>query len=114
MTTTTTRNEYVSGLKKQLDAWNADMARWQAKADAAQAGIKERYRRELDVLGAQRELAVYNLKQLEGASVEAWAELRQGVDDAWERMRLAAAAAGSCFEPLAAKKPPQARPAARK
>lgn len=109
----TTRTEYVAGLKQQLDAWNADMARWQAKADAAQAGIKERYRRELDVLDAQRELAVYNLKQLEGASLEAWAELRQGVDEAWERMRLAAAAAGSCFEPLA-KKPPQPRQVARK
>ena len=99
----TTRTDYVAGLKKQLDAWNADMARWEAKAKDAQAGFSERYRRELDVLNAQRELALYNLRQLEGASVDAWAELRQGADDAWDRMRLAAAAAGSCFEPLAAK-----------
>jgi hypothetical protein len=99
----TTRTEYVAGLKKQLDAWNADMARWEAKAKDAQAGIQERYQRELAVLNAQRELAVYNLQQLEGASLDAWAELRQGVDDAWDRMRLAAAAAGTCFEPLAKK-----------
>ena len=109
----TTRTEYVAGLKKQLDLWNADMARWETKARDAQAGIQERYRRELNVLNAQRELAVYNLQQLEGASMDAWAELRQGVDDAWDRMRLAAAAAGTCFEPLA-KKPAPARRAARK
>jgi hypothetical protein len=106
----TTRTEYVAGLKKQLDAWNTDMARWEAKAKDAQAGLQERYKRELDVFNAQRELALYNLQQLEGASVDAWAELRAGVDDAWDRMRLAAAAATSCFEPLVKK----AKPAARK
>jgi hypothetical protein len=99
--TTTTRDQYVQGLKKQLDAWCADMGRWEAKAKDAQAEVKERYRRELDVLEAQRELATYNLGLIENASVGAWAELRAGADDAWDRMRLAAAAASTYFEPLA-------------
>lgn len=108
----TNRTEYVAGFKKQLDAWNADMARWETKAKDAQADLQERYRRELDVLAAQRELALFNLRQVEGASIGAWAELRQGMDDAWDRMRLAAAAAGSCFEPLATK--PAAKAVRRK
>lgn len=108
----TTRDQYVQGLKKQLDAWNADMARWEAKAKETKSGIKERYRRELDVLNAQRELARYNLGLLENASAGAWAELRQGADDAWERMRLAAAAAGTYFEPVVA--PEAAKTAKRK
>ena len=94
----TTRDEYLANLKKQLDAWNEDMARWEAKAKQAQAGMQERYKRELDVLNAQRELARYNLRLLEGASASAWSELRKGADEAWERMRAAAGTASTYFE----------------
>jgi hypothetical protein len=101
-----TRDEYVRRFKQQIDAWNADMARWQAKSGQAKAEIKERLERELEVLRAQRELARYHLKLLEGASAGAWAELVQGADDAWDRMRLAAEAAATYFgEPAAANEP---------
>ena len=100
----TNRDEYVAKLKKQLDAWNDDMARWESKAKTAQAEMKERYKRELDVLNAQRELARYNLRLLEDASTSAWTELRKGADEAWERMRAAAAAAGTYFEKAGDKK----------
>lgn len=108
-----TRNEYVSALKKQLDAWNADMARWEEKAKVAQADIKERYEQELQVLKAQRELARYNLRLLEGASTLAWTELRKGADEAWERMREAAEVAGGYFEKVPAKKVPPPKRAAK-
>ena len=94
----TTRDAYVAKLKEQLDRWNADMARWEEKSRSAQAEMKERYARELDVLKAQRELARYNLRLLEDASVSAWSDLRKGADDAWERMREATTAAASWFE----------------
>ena len=110
-----TRDEYVNGLKKRLDAWNADMARWEEKAKDAQAEVKERYQRELDVLGAQRELARYNLRLLEGASTSAWKELARGADEAWERMQEAAEAARGCFEKFpAARKPGGAAKSAAK
>ena len=103
-----TREQYVEGFKKRIDAWNADVTRWEGMAKEARAELQERLRRELDVLKAQRELASYNLRLLEGASAGAWAELRQGADDAWERMRLAAEAAATYFgeppAPKAAKK----------
>lgn len=98
-----TRDQYVVGMKKQLDFWNTGVARWEEKAKTAQATMKERYKRELDVLNAQRELALYNLRLLEGASASAWTELRKGADEAWERMRAAAGAAGTYFE----KSPPK-------
>jgi len=94
----TNRDEYVAKLKKQLGVWNEDMARWEAKAKTAQAEMKERYKRELDVLNAQRELARYNLRLLEDASTSAWTEMRKGADEAWDRMRAAATAAGTYFE----------------
>jgi len=95
--TTTTRDRYIAKLKGELDVWNADINRWQAKARDAKSELRERFKRELDVLAAQRELAQYNLTLIEGASSGAWAELRQGADDAWDRMRLAAEAASTYF-----------------
>jgi hypothetical protein len=105
-----TREDYVRRFKQQIDIWNADITRWQAKATAAKAGMKERLERELAVLNAQRELARYNLRLLEGASAGAWAELVQGADDAWDRMRLAAEAAATYFgEPAVDRSEPKKR-----
>jgi hypothetical protein len=98
------REQYVQGFKKQIDAWNVDLTRWEAKATETKAELGERLRRELEVLKAQRELARYNLQLLEGASTGAWAELRKGADDAWDRMRLAAEAAATYFGELPATK----------
>lgn len=92
------RDEYVAKLKTQLDQWNADLGRWEAQAKSATAGLKERSQKELDVLKAQRELALYNLKLLESASVTAWADVRKGADDAWERMQAALSSARTHFE----------------
>jgi hypothetical protein len=103
-----TRNQYVDGMKKQLDFWNTGVARWEEKAKDARAVMKERYKRELDVLNAQRELARYNLSLIEDASVSAWTELCKGADEAWERMREAAGAAGEYFEKIPAKATPAA------
>ena len=94
----TSRDDYVEKLKAQLDHWNNEVARWEAQAKDAQAELKERYAKELDVLKAQRELARYNLKLLEGASATAWVELRKGADEAWDRMQAAVTAARTHFE----------------
>ena len=93
-----TRDEYVAKLKGRLDAWNEDVARWEAQAAKAKAEAKERYAKELDVLKAQRELARYNLKLLESASANAWSELRKGADEAWDRMQASVKAASTWFE----------------
>jgi len=98
-------------MKKQLDFWNTGVARWEEKAKTAQATMKERYKRELDVLNAQRELARYNLGLIEEASASAWTELCKGADEAWARMREAAGAAGGYFEKIPAKKQPAPRKA---
>ena len=92
------RDEYVAKLKAQLDQWNADLGRWEVQAKSAKETVKERSQKELEVLKAQRELAMYNLKLLEGASATAWADFRKGADDAWERMQGALAAARTHFE----------------
>lgn len=93
-----TRDEYVAKLKQQLDQWNVEVDKWEAQARGAKQTLKERSEKELGVLKAQRELAMYNLKLLEGASATAWTELRKGADDAWKRMQSALADARTHFE----------------
>jgi len=34
------RDEYVEKLKAQLDQWNTEVAKWEAKAQKAQAGAR--------------------------------------------------------------------------
>jgi multidrug resistance efflux pump len=92
------RDEYVSRLKDELDRFNAQADKWQAQADAAGAGMKKSYEKQLAALAAQREEARYQLKLVEAASAEAWSEIAVGADQAWRRMREALAAARTHFE----------------
>jgi len=93
-----TRDEYVTALKKRLDAWNEDVTRWEAQAESAQADAKKRYAKQLEEVRKQREAARYQMKLLQGASATAWTELSAGADEAWERMQAAIAEARKHFE----------------
>ena len=95
---TTTRDEYVSKLKTQLDRWNTDMGKWEAQARSAQAEARKRLEKDLEGLRAQREKALYQMKLLEGASATAWQELARGADEAWDLMRGAIDKARTHFE----------------
>jgi hypothetical protein len=93
-----TRDEYVGKLKEQLDRWNLEIAEWEKKAGAAKAELRKRYDKDLEILRAKREKARYTLKLVENASAAAWADLRWGADDAWDRMHDAVKEARSHFE----------------
>jgi hypothetical protein len=93
-----TREEYVSQLKKDLDRWSAEAAKWEKQAGKAKADMKKGYAKQLETLQARREEALYNLKLVENASTTAWSDLAAGADEAWKRMREAIAAAKSHFE----------------
>jgi len=94
----TTRDQYVAGLKSQIDQWNAEIARWETRAQATKKALKSNVRAQLKTLNAQRELARYNLTLLEGASSAAWSDVRAGADEVFERMQMAMKEARSHFE----------------
>ena len=93
-----TREEYVAGLKARLDRWNADAAKWEARASVARADMKKQYAKQLETLRERREEALYNLNLVEKASATAWQDLTRGADEAWDRMQEAIKAASSHFE----------------
>lgn len=91
------REEYVEKMKTQLDQWNAEIAKWEAKAREAQAEARVEYDKRLETLHQQREQAMYQMKLLQAAAGEAWIEMMRGTDEAWARMREAFDKANSHF-----------------
>ena len=91
------RDEYVRNLKTQLDQWNAEVAKWETQAKAAQANLRAEYEKQLAAFRAQRDQATEQLHKVQAASGDAWAELATGADQAWARMREAFDKAQSQF-----------------
>ena len=91
------RDEYVEKLKTQLDQWNAEVAKWEAKAQKAQAGARVEYEKQLKEVRRQRDQALEQMKRVQAATGEAWVDLVRGADDAWAKMREALEKARSHF-----------------
>jgi len=83
------RDEYVEKLKAQLDQWNTEVAKWEAKARQAQAGARVEYEKQLKELRRQRDRALEQMKRVQAATGDAWVDLVRGADEAWAKMREA-------------------------
>jgi lipid II:glycine glycyltransferase (peptidoglycan interpeptide bridge formation enzyme) len=92
------REEYVQKLKTQLDQWNAEAEKWEAKANEAQAGMKAEYEKQLAAVNSRRDEALYQMKLLQGASLDAWQDMMRGTEEAWKNMQEAFNKARSHFE----------------
>jgi malate synthase len=93
-----TRNEYVEQLKTNLDKWNADLAKLEAKARVAKTDLQIEYEMQLETLKKHRETASAKLHEIQESSGEAWQELRAGADTAWVAMREAVEKAAAHFK----------------
>jgi multidrug resistance efflux pump len=92
------RDAYVKKMKEQLDQWNVEAAKWEAKAKVAQASMKAEYEKQLNMLNSRRDEAMYQLKLLQGASTDAWQDMMKGSDQALKSMQEAFNRARSHFE----------------
>ncbi|HJS77676.1 MAG TPA: hypothetical protein VJ778_09720 [Burkholderiales bacterium] len=70
-----TRDEYVAKLKSQIDTWNAEAAKWEAKAKQAQAGMQAEYERQLAQFHTRRDTAMNEVQRLQNASADAWKDM---------------------------------------
>ena len=93
-----TRDEYVAKLKSQLDNWNAEAAKWEAKAKQAQAGMQADYERQLAQFRTRRDMAMNEVQRLQNASADAWKDMMQGADAAFKGMQAAFEKARSEFQ----------------
>ena len=91
------RDEYIEKLKAQLDVWNAEVTKWEAKAKSAQADVLTEYEKQLEVIRRQRSQAMERMRQVQAASGDAWLDLVRGADEAWAKLREAFEKARSQF-----------------
>lgn len=91
------RDDYIKKMNAQLDTWNAEMAKWQEKAQQAQAEQRAEYEKQLEAFRQRRDEGMEQLRKVQAASGDAWMELMKGADDAWNRMREAYEKAGQRF-----------------
>ena len=94
----TTRNDYVEQLKQNLDKWNGDIAKWEAKAKVAKTDLRIEYEMQLEAVRKRRDEAMEKLKEIQASSGEAWKDMVSGADAAWAAMREAFEKATSHFQ----------------
>ncbi len=78
------RDEYLQKFKAQLDEWNADIDKLEAKAREAQAGAQTQYHDQLESLREMRDDALKRYSEMQNASVDAWDALVQGAEKTWQ------------------------------
>ena len=88
------REEYVQKLKHQIEQWNAQMAHWEAMSRGAQ----ERYLKQLEQFREKRDAAMAELRRLQSASADAWADMMKGTEAAFKSMQEAFENARKKFE----------------
>jgi chromosome segregation ATPase len=92
------REQYIEKVKAQLDQWNAEIEKLQAKADEAEADAKIEYEKQINELRAQRDKGEAKVKELQEASNGAWADMKAGFDRAWDSVSNAFENAKSRFK----------------
>jgi len=92
------RDEYVQNLKAQIDRWNGEAAKLEARAKQAQASAKARCAVQLEKFRQQRSHAIQEMKRIQTASVDAWSQLARGADAALKNMQDAFDKARASFD----------------
>lgn len=93
----TTRDDYVEKLKQNLDKWNADLTRLEAKAKVAKTDMQIEYEMQLEALRKHGDEAKAKLKELQSSGEGAWKQIAEGADAAWASMREAFEKASAHF-----------------
>ena len=92
------REDYVQQLKTQIDRWNDEAAKLEAKVKAAQAGAQAEYAAQLEQFRKHRDEAMAEMRRVQSASLEAWSELARGADTALKSMQEAFEKARAGFD----------------
>jgi len=89
---------YIEQLKKQLDLWGDDLEQMEAQAHMAEADLKIRYLDQLEALRQQREKVRHQLTQVRESGDQEWEELKENVDEAYQKVTAAFSEARNKFK----------------
>jgi chromosome segregation ATPase len=91
------KTAYRNKIEASLDEWNAEIDKFEARADRAAADAQLQYYEELKKLRALQEEARSKLEALEEAGDEAWEGIKNDVDNSIDAIERAVNIAGSRF-----------------
>ena len=94
----TTRDAYVKKLKEQLDRWNQELSKLEAKAKQPLVGMKGAYEKQLKELRERRNVMQQQMADIQKAGDHAWDHLKTGADTAWKAMEESFKMAWSVFK----------------
>ena len=94
----TKRDVYVEKLKAQLDEWNSEIDKLAAKAAQAGATAKIEYKNQMDDLRAKRDDVRDKLLTVQQAGDGAWEDLKEGLENSWEILKMSFNKAKTEFE----------------
>jgi TolA-binding protein len=92
-----TKEEYQQKLDARLQELDAEIAKLREKGQDLKDDAKVRWEENMASLETKREAARVKLAELKNSSSEAWKEVREGAQAAWEEMEAAFQKASSEF-----------------
>ena len=97
-----TKDSYLKKMKAELDdlnyKWNIERNKIEAKAQHAKVEVKKKYEENLKTLQKKRAKMSQKLDQIDVASEDAWRDVKEGVDNAWQSLNEAIKKARSHFD----------------
>ena len=92
------REAYIEKAKAQLDQWNAEIDKLEARAREASADGEIAYRETLQDLRGKRDALEQKLNETRQSGEAAWSDMKAGMDAAWNNLSAAITKAQSRFD----------------
>ncbi|WP_456300850.1 sll1863 family stress response protein [Thiocapsa bogorovii] len=81
------RDQYVSKMKAQLDEWNASIAAMEERASEINEDAKVKYHEQLVALRARRAEGEKKLEEVQAATESTWKQVKLESDNVWEAFK---------------------------
>ena len=81
------RDQYVSKMKAQLDEWNASIAALEERGSEIKEDAKVKYHEQLVALRARRAEGEKKLEEVQAATESTWEQVKLESDNVWEAFK---------------------------
>lgn len=75
------RDEYIEKMKQQLDEWNSEITKLEARGEEAKGAAQERYNTQVNELREKLRSAQDKMKELQYSGQDTWEEFKVQLDD---------------------------------
>ena len=91
------REAYQKKMEAQLLEWKADIDKLKARAEGQGIDMQREFQEQIRELRTMQEAATTKLNKLKDTGDDAWEDLKEGIDTAWQSIGLKLRTAGSKF-----------------